>query len=191
MAPLGEVQRDQPGFLIVGVATIAVVLIGFPDLEPATTTTGGGPLGPGYTCKVSPARTNPVNYLWEDGTCADFGAGYTSFSYLRDLPSDLLKIDGSFIVHMNQHPANVAIVEAIVGLARNLGMKTIAEFAATPEIVDMLRQMGVDYAQGYAIGAPKPFPGVSATPAVAQAAAANAQSSAHLLSLNPPQFKAA
>jgi EAL domain-containing protein (putative c-di-GMP-specific phosphodiesterase class I) len=59
----------------------------------------------------------------------DFGAGYTSFSYLKELTADLLKIDGSFIVNMNRHPANIAIVEAIVSLARNLGMKTIAEWA--------------------------------------------------------------
>ena len=81
----------------------------------------------------------------------DFGAGYTSFSYLKDLPADLLKIDGSFIVNMNQHPANVAIVEAIVNLARNLGMKTIAEWAEDFATVQALADAGVDYVQGYAI----------------------------------------
>ena len=58
--------------------------------------------------------------------------------------------------------------------ALQLGMKTIAEFAATPEIVEMLRDMGVDYAQGYATGAPKPFPGVHASPAANEAAEAAA-----------------
>lgn len=81
----------------------------------------------------------------------DFGAGYTSFSYLRDLRGDLLKIDGSFIVNMNQHPANVAIVEAIVGLARNLGMKTVAEWAEDDATVQTLAEIGVDYVQGFAI----------------------------------------
>ena len=81
----------------------------------------------------------------------DFGAGYTSFSYLRDLPADLLKIDGNFIVNMNQHPANVAIVEAIVSLARNLGMKTIAEWAEDPATVQTLADIGVDYVQGFVI----------------------------------------
>jgi diguanylate cyclase (GGDEF)-like protein len=84
----------------------------------------------------------------------DFGAGYTSFSYLKELPADLLKIDGSFIVNMNQHPANVSIVEAIVNLARNLGMKTIAEWAEDASTVQALAEIGVDYVQGYAVAQP-------------------------------------
>jgi len=81
----------------------------------------------------------------------DFGAGYTSFSYLKDLPGDLLKIDGSFIVNMNEHPANIAIVEAIVSLANTLGMKTIAEWAEDAATVETLAEIGVDYVQGFAI----------------------------------------
>jgi diguanylate cyclase (GGDEF)-like protein/PAS domain S-box-containing protein len=81
----------------------------------------------------------------------DFGAGYTSFSYLKELPADVLKIDGNFIVNINAHPANVAIVEAIVNLAVNLGMKTIAEWAEDAETVRTLAEIGVDYVQGYAI----------------------------------------
>lgn len=85
----------------------------------------------------------------------DFGAGYTSFSYLKDLPADLLKIDGSFIVNMNQHPANIAIVEAIVSLAQNLGMKTIAEWAEDFETVETLAEIGVDYVQGFIVARPQ------------------------------------
>ncbi len=85
----------------------------------------------------------------------DFGAGYTSFSYLKDLPADLLKIDGSFIVNMNRHPANVAIVEAIVSLAQNLGMKTIAEWAEDFETVEALAEIGVDYVQGFVVARPQ------------------------------------
>ncbi|MBK4736329.1 putative bifunctional diguanylate cyclase/phosphodiesterase [Noviherbaspirillum pedocola] len=85
----------------------------------------------------------------------DFGAGYTSFSYLKDLPADVLKIDGSFIVDMNAHPANVAIVEAIVNLAGNLGMKTIAEWAEDNATVQALVEVGVDYVQGYAVSRPQ------------------------------------
>jgi EAL domain-containing protein (putative c-di-GMP-specific phosphodiesterase class I) len=81
----------------------------------------------------------------------DFGAGYTSFSYLKEFTTDLLKIDGSFIVNMNKHPANIAIVEAIVNLARNLGMKVIAEWAEDTATVQTLTEIGVDYVQGFAV----------------------------------------
>ena len=81
----------------------------------------------------------------------DFGAGYTSFSYLKELPADVLKIDGNFIVNINEHPANVAIVEAIVNLAVNLGMKTIAEWAEDTATVRTLAEIGVDYVQGFAV----------------------------------------
>lgn len=84
----------------------------------------------------------------------DFGAGYTSFYYLRELPADILKIDGNFIHKMTGHPANVAIVEAIVSLAVNLGMKTIAEWAEDMVTVQMLHDIGVDYVQGFAIAKP-------------------------------------
>jgi len=86
----------------------------------------------------------------------DFGAGYTSFSYLKELPADVLKIDGNFIVNINAHPANVAIVEAIVNLAGNLGMKTIAEWAEDADTIRTLAGIGVDYVQGYAIARSQP-----------------------------------
>ncbi|UVW30415.1 EAL domain-containing protein [Massilia sp. H6] len=86
----------------------------------------------------------------------DFGAGYTSFSYLKELPADVLKIDGNFIVNINAHPANVAIVEAIVSLAVNLGMKTIAEWAEDAATVQTLSEIGVDYVQGWAVSRSQP-----------------------------------
>ena len=86
----------------------------------------------------------------------DFGAGYTSFSYLKELPADLLKIDGSFILGVTGHPANLAIVEAIVSLAKNLGMKCLAEWAEDAETVEALAEVGVDYIQGYAVARPQP-----------------------------------
>jgi EAL domain-containing protein (putative c-di-GMP-specific phosphodiesterase class I) len=86
----------------------------------------------------------------------DFGAGYTSFSYLKELPADVLKIDGNFIVNINAHPANVAIVEAIVSLAVNLGMKTIAEWAEDTATVQTLAEIGVDYVQGWAVARSQP-----------------------------------
>jgi len=86
----------------------------------------------------------------------DFGAGYTSFSYLKELPADVLKIDGSFIVNMNAHPADIAIVEAIVSLAHSLGMQTIAEWAEDAATVETLAEIGVDHVQGYAVARPQP-----------------------------------
>jgi EAL domain-containing protein (putative c-di-GMP-specific phosphodiesterase class I) len=85
----------------------------------------------------------------------DFGAGYTSFSYLKELPADALKIDGAFVRGVNAHPANLAIVEAIVELARNLGMKSIAEWAEDRATVESLSQIGVDFVQGFAIARPQ------------------------------------
>jgi hypothetical protein len=74
----------------------------------------------------------------------DFGAGYTSFPYLRELTADALKIDGEFVRNINGFPANAAIVEAIIGLARNLGMQSIAEWVEDAPTLDMLQAMGVD-----------------------------------------------
>jgi diguanylate cyclase (GGDEF)-like protein len=86
----------------------------------------------------------------------DFGAGYTSFSYLKELPADALKIDGSFVRGVQAHPGNLAIVEAIAELARNLGMQSIAEWAEECATVEALRDAGIDYAQGYVISRPQP-----------------------------------
>lgn len=85
----------------------------------------------------------------------DFGAGYTSFSYLKELRADTLKIDGNFVLGVNTHPANLAIVEAIVELARNLGMKSVAEWAEDLATVEALAEIGVDYVQGFIIARPQ------------------------------------
>jgi diguanylate cyclase (GGDEF)-like protein len=86
----------------------------------------------------------------------DFGAGYTSFSYLKELPADAVKIAGTFVRGVTLHPANLAIVEAITELVRNLGMKSVAEWVEDGETVEVLAQVGVDYVQGYAIARPQP-----------------------------------
>ena len=85
----------------------------------------------------------------------DFGAGYTSFSYLKELRADTLKIDGNFVLGVNTHPANLAIVEAIVELARNLGMKSVAEWAEDLATVEALAEIGADYVQGFVIARPQ------------------------------------
>jgi diguanylate cyclase (GGDEF)-like protein len=86
----------------------------------------------------------------------DFGAGYTSFPYLRDLPADALKIDGGFVRHIHDLSANAAIVEAIIGLARNLGMQSVAEWVEDAQTLEVLQTMRVDYVQGFAIARPQP-----------------------------------
>ncbi len=84
----------------------------------------------------------------------DFGAGYTSFSYLRSLPADAIKIDGAYVKDLLGHPANQSIVLAIVDLTRNLGMKCIAEWAEDVPTLEALGEMGVDYVQGYVVSRP-------------------------------------
>ncbi|HEU4622594.1 MAG TPA: EAL domain-containing protein [Burkholderiaceae bacterium] len=86
----------------------------------------------------------------------DFGAGYTSFAYLKELPADALKIDGAFVKGMSEHPANVAIIQAIIELARNLGMKSIAEWVEDARTTKMLIDIGADYLQGYGLVVPQP-----------------------------------
>ncbi|HEX7387216.1 MAG TPA: bifunctional diguanylate cyclase/phosphodiesterase [Castellaniella sp.] len=81
----------------------------------------------------------------------DFGAGYTSFSYLKELPADMIKIDGSLIRDMLASDANVAIVNSIVDLAHNLGMECIAEWVEDAATLRKLADMGMDYVQGYSV----------------------------------------
>ncbi|WP_323808906.1 putative bifunctional diguanylate cyclase/phosphodiesterase [Zeimonas arvi] len=84
----------------------------------------------------------------------DFGAGYTSFSYLKELPGDFVKIDGSFIRDVNLNPANHAITRAIVDLSHEIGMACVAEWAENAEIVRTLMDLNVDYAQGFGLCRP-------------------------------------
>ena len=84
----------------------------------------------------------------------DFGAGYTSFSYLRELPADALKIDGSFVRDAASHPASLSIIEAIAKLAGNFGMQTIAEWAEDLPTLEALALAGIDHVQGYVVSRP-------------------------------------
>ncbi len=87
----------------------------------------------------------------------DFGSGLSSFNYLKHMPVDYLKIDGSFVQDVLTDPVDAAMVGAIHRIGRVLGVKTIAEFVESEAVLEHLREIGVDYAQGYGIGRPKPF----------------------------------
>ena len=84
----------------------------------------------------------------------DFGAGFSSFAYLQDLPVDFVKIDGRFIKNLADNPVDQAIVDAMNKVAQALGKQTIAEFVENEASLKILKQLGVDYAQGYHLGRP-------------------------------------
>ncbi|WP_051017140.1 EAL domain-containing protein [Cyanobium gracile] len=87
----------------------------------------------------------------------DFGAGASSFGYLKSLPVDYLKIDGQFIRELTQDPLDEAAVRCFADVAKVIGVKTIAECVEQPSVLDRLRQIGVDFAQGYLIHRPEPI----------------------------------
>ncbi|MEO1582647.1 MAG: EAL domain-containing protein [Pseudomonadota bacterium] len=85
----------------------------------------------------------------------DFGTGLSSFGYLKHFPVDYLKIDGSFVKEILHDPIDREMVRSINEIGHLTGKKTIAEFAENPEIINMLRGMGIDYAQGYGVSEPQ------------------------------------
>lgn len=87
----------------------------------------------------------------------DFGAGLSSFAYLKQFPVDYLKIDGSFIRHLAASAVDREIVSSINDIGHRLGIRTVAESVEDEATLDVLREIGVDYAQGYAIGRPMPL----------------------------------
>ena len=84
----------------------------------------------------------------------DFGAGFSSFKYLRSLPVEFVKIDGSFIVNISEDSANEATVRAIHQIAQGFGKMTVAEYVENQEVVALLQEIGIDYAQGFYWGKP-------------------------------------
>ncbi len=87
----------------------------------------------------------------------DFGSGLSSFAYLKNLPVDYLKIDGMFIKDILNDPFDLAMVKSINDVGHVMGKKTIAEFVEDKGVLEELRNIGVDYVQGYAISKPAPF----------------------------------
>jgi diguanylate cyclase (GGDEF)-like protein/PAS domain S-box-containing protein len=87
----------------------------------------------------------------------DFGSGFSSFSYLKNLPVDYLKIDGSIVQTMDESLVSYTMVDSINSIGHVMGMKTIAEFVKNPEIKRRCAELGVDYAQGYYVAEPEPL----------------------------------
>ncbi|MET0357517.1 MAG: EAL domain-containing protein, partial [Cellvibrio sp.] len=86
----------------------------------------------------------------------DFGSGFSSFSYLKDLPADYIKLDGSFIKNLHKDTVDQALVKAMIQVIQALGKKAVAEYVENQQILDILKGMGIDFVQGYHIG--RPFP---------------------------------
>jgi len=86
----------------------------------------------------------------------DFGAGMSSFGYLKNLPVDIIKIDGSFIRDMVTDPMSMAIVRAVTDIGHQQGASVVAEWVTGPEIAEALVELGVDYGQGYGLHRPEP-----------------------------------
>lgn len=103
---------------------------------------------------------NFINHLKSKGflfALDDFGTGLSSFEYLKKLPVDFLKIDGVFVKEIADNPIDYEFVKSINGIGHVMGMKTIAEFVENEDILEKLSEIGVDYAQGYALGKPTPL----------------------------------
>ena len=85
----------------------------------------------------------------------DFGSGLSSFAYLKKLPVDFLKIDGEFVRDITDDPMDRAIVSAINDIGHEIGLITVAEYVENDDILKLLKELGVDYAQGYGVVKPK------------------------------------
>ena len=87
----------------------------------------------------------------------DFGVGMQSFERLKDLPVDVIKIDGSFIRNVTQRGKDYALVQASAAVARAFGAQTVAEFVQDEETVVCLRELDIDWIQGYLVSQPEPL----------------------------------
>lgn len=87
----------------------------------------------------------------------DFGSGVSSFGYLKHLPVDILKIDGSFVRHITENELDAVLVKSMNDVGHVMGKQTVAEFVENEAILNKLGELGVDFAQGYAVGRPVPL----------------------------------
>ncbi len=119
-----------------------------------------------HTVKVHPSKANlpkaeqlmrRLRSIGCEFALDDFGTGLSSLAYLRQLPVDMLKIDGSFVKDVLKDPRAESMVQAIAQLARSMHLTTVAEYVETDEIRLAVARLGVDYGQGFAISRPGPF----------------------------------
>lgn len=94
---------------------------------------------------------------WVVASLDDFGTGVSSFGYLKELPVDYLKIDGSFIKDIATDDVGRAMVQSVNQVGQLMSVKTIAEYVENDQIIGILRGMGIDYGQGYGISKPLPL----------------------------------
>jgi len=86
----------------------------------------------------------------------DFGSGLSSFAYLKTLPVEYLKIDGTFVRDILHDEVDLALVRAISDVGKAMGKKTIAEFVESDAVARRVRELGIDYVQGFGVGRPAP-----------------------------------
>jgi EAL domain-containing protein (putative c-di-GMP-specific phosphodiesterase class I) len=92
----------------------------------------------------------------------DFGSGVSSFAYLKALGADYLKIDGMFVGNISQDKVDYAMVRSITDIGHVMGKRVIAESVENEDVLEKLGEIGVDYAQGFCVGAPRPIEEIAA-----------------------------
>ncbi|MCL6484927.1 MAG: EAL domain-containing protein [Janthinobacterium lividum] len=108
----------------------------------------GGPAGPGGARPDTVLRRFSLDH---------FGSGFSSFDYLKALPVDDLKIDAIFVRGIAGNAINRAMLKAIHEVSHMMGLKTVAQYVENTATLALIRELGIDYAQGYAVGSPRPL----------------------------------
>ena len=101
------------------------------------------------------AMVNKLRSLGCSFALDDFGAGFNSYSYLKHFPVEMLKIDGAFITDLETDEVDQILVKSMIDVAHKLGKKTVAEFVERQSTMDLLKNLGIDYIQGYLVGKPQ------------------------------------